>query len=75
MRETLHGRGRAATEGHGNIEEEGEDLLVTLPNVRDLIKISSASDDSVYLVWMSWSIWLSGGKSNNKAITRNPNQR
>lgn len=51
-----------------------EDLLVTLPNVRDLIKISSASDDSVYLVWMSWSIWLSGEKSDNKPITRNLNQ-
>lgn len=48
-----------------------EVLPVTLPNVRDLIKISSASDDSVYFVWMSWSIWLSGEKSNNKAITRN----
>lgn len=51
-----------------------QDLLVTLPNVKDLIKISSASDDSVYFVWMSWSIWLSGEKSNNKPITRNLNR-
>lgn len=47
---------------------------VTLPKVRDLIRISSASDDSAYFVWMSWSIWLSGGKSNNKVITRNPSR-
>lgn len=46
----------------------------TLPKVRDLIRISSASDDSVYFVWMSWSIWLSGRKSNNKVITRNPSR-
>lgn len=51
-----------------------QDVPVTLPNVRDLIKISSASDDSVYFVWMSWSIWLSGKKSNNKLITRNLSQ-
>lgn len=51
-----------------------QDVPVTLPNVRDLIKISSASDDSVYFVWMSWSIWLSGKKSNNKPITRNLSQ-
>lgn len=47
---------------------------MTLPNVKDLIKISSASDDSMYFLWMSWSIWLSGEKSNNKPVTRNLNR-
>lgn len=61
-------------EGWGNAEAWVLSSPVTLPNVRDLIRISSASDDSVYFVWMSWSIWLSGKKSNNKVITRNPSR-
>lgn len=59
---------------NGMVLGESEHLLVTLPNVKDLIKINSASDDSMYFLWMSWSIWLSGKKSNNKPITRNLNR-
>lgn len=44
---------------------------MTLPNVKDLTRSSSASDDSVYFLWTSWSIWLSAEKSNNKPVTRN----
>lgn len=50
------------------------DLLVTLPNVSDRMRISSASDDSVYFLWTSWSIWLDRKKSDNKVITRNSKQ-
>lgn len=50
------------------------DLLVTLPNVSDRMRISSASDDSVYFLWMSWLIWLDRKKSDNKVITRNSKQ-
>lgn len=65
-----------AQETRTNMESEkqnlNEDLLMSLPSVRDRIRMSSASDDSGYFLWTSWSIWWSGEKSKKTINPRQP---